>query len=85
MKDDEKKFFRTCFKYISRVVYDRTIIGQFKPRDLLRIINEWLPEKRGLYYLGKWSKLGFYDYGVTIDLGWIYVDKIPDRYKELLK
>ena len=27
--------------------------------------------KRSWYLLGKWSDKGWYDYGVTLDLGWI--------------
>lgn len=84
MKEDEKKFFRLCYRYINHI-RDKVYRGMYSPRDLIRIIEEWLPHKRAWYYLEKWDRLGFYNYGVTLDLGWIEDDKIPERYLELLK
>ena len=30
-----------------------------------------IPEKRVVYLCKKWTALGFYDYGVSADLGWV--------------
>ena len=84
MKEDEIKFFRLCYQYITHI-QDKVYQGKYSPRDLINIIDEWLPHKKAWYYLEKWSKLNFYDYGVTLDLGWIEDEKIPQRYKELIK
>ena len=27
--------------------------------------------KQNLYYLSKWARKGWYDYGVSLDLGWL--------------
>lgn len=83
MKEDEKKFFRLCYRYITHI-RDRVHRGMYFPKDLIRIIDEWMPHKRAWYYLDKWSRLGFYDYGVSLGTGWIVDDKVPDRYLELL-
>lgn len=75
MKEDEIKFFKTMVR-LSNVIY---------PRDIINIIKDFIHYKRCWYLLNKWSGLGFYNYGVTLDLGWIEFDKLPDRYKELLE
>lgn len=75
MKDHEKIFFSLCYG----------LRGIYKPRDVVNILSETIPHKRCWYYLRKWGDLGFYDYGVTEDLGWFYPDKIPPRYKENIK
>lgn len=38
------------------------------PRDL-RPAD--MAPKRAWYLLSKWARLGWYDYGVSIDLGWL--------------
>ena len=86
MKDDEKKFFRLCFEYISHVSATcKFREGRCTPRDLISIIDEWMPHKRAWYYLEKWAGLGFYGYGVTLDLGWLNDELIPQRYMDLLE
>lgn len=83
MKEDEKKFFRLCYRYIrSSNQYN---IKMYTPRELINILDGWLPHKRAWYYLSKWDRLGFYEWGVTEDLGWLILDKIPQRYLDLLK
>jgi len=70
MKDDERWFLRECQKYCpwGRSAYSpmhRT------PRDLISGPEFPMPYKRAWYLLEKWSKKGWYDYGVTLDLGWM--------------
>lgn len=50
-----------------------TAIHQATPGHCVRDIANGLsiPYKQILYYLGKWSKRGWYDYGVSLDLGWL--------------
>ena len=75
MKEDEKKFFITCYKYIKQ---DMSV------RDIINILGEFIHYKRCWYLLEKWTDLGFYNYGVTLDLGWFEDVYMPDRYKQLI-
>lgn len=84
MKDSEKKFFKLCTLFIGNINGDSSLDGEYTPRQLIKILEQWLPPKRALYYLKKWDTLGFYDYGVALDMGWFYLDKIPQRYRDVL-
>lgn len=75
MKDHERIFFALCYN----------LRGTHKPRDVVNMLAETIPHKRCWYYLRKWGNLGFYDYGVTEDLGWFETDKIPQRYLEIVQ
>ena len=75
MKEDEIRFFRTCWKHRAFV----------KPRHIIDIVCEFINYKRCYYLLEKWSRLGFYEWGVNIGLGWFEPDKMPERYKVLLE
>ena len=74
MKEHERIFFALCYKLRYRL----------KPRDIIEALAETIPHKRCWYYLEKWCEKGFYDYGVTLDLGWFYLDKLPLEYRVLL-
>ena len=81
MKEDEKLFFRICIKYghfLFNTVRIREIIGILHDAGVIHYKRCW-------YLLEKWEKLGFYNYGVTSDLGWIYLEKLPERYAALLE
>ncbi len=43
------------------------------------IINNYckIPLKREIYILNKWADKGWYDYGVSLDLGWLTVKEYP--------
>lgn len=75
MKDDEIRFFRTCWRLRHP---DRFV------RDIIYVVRDFIHQKRCWYLLEKWSNLGFYDYGVALDLGWFYPDKLPERYAALV-
>lgn len=81
MKDDEKLFFRIC------VTYRHRAISPVRIREIVNILYDAgvMHYKRCWYLLRKWGNLGFYDYGVTEDLGWFNMDRLPDRYATLLK
>ena len=86
MKEDEIKFFRTMANCGRRMVIEngeRVWIGD-TPRFIINVLGEYINHKRCWYLLEKWSGLGFYNYGVSLDLGWLELDKLPDRYRELL-
>ena len=76
MKKDEIIFFIHC--YILRSGYSVYI------RDVVNYLEDQIPRKRMWYYLDKRSELGFYNYGVTMDLGWFEYDKMPERYRKLI-
>lgn len=38
-------------------------------RELIHRID--IPYKQCWYYLNKWCAKGYYEYGVTLDLGWL--------------
>ena len=86
MKEDEIKFFLTMVKY-GKQMHDPKTYWTFgiEPRALINLLGEFIHHKRCWYLLEKWSRLGFYNYGVSLDLGWLEMDKLPDRYKALLK
>lgn len=76
MKQDEMVFFRTC--YVFTKYYHWCI------RDVVNMFDGIIHHKRCWYLLRKWTRLGFYDYGVCLDLGWFNYYKIPERYEKLL-
>lgn len=85
MKDDEVKFFRTIVKY-GRCEFNGKIDGSYlSVREIMNILGEFINYKRCWYILQKWCGAGFYDYGTTLDLGWIYLNRLPDRYRVLIE
>lgn len=77
MKVDEILFFIYC--YVLRMDYDWNI------RDIVNQFEGVIHHKRCWYLLKKWTRLGFYNYGVTLDLGWFHSPSMmPERYKNIL-
>ena len=74
MKEQEKIFFALCL----------TMRHRYKPRQIIRFLCETIPHKRCWYYLQKWTRLGFYNYGVNLELGWFEMGEIPDRYVRIV-
>jgi len=62
MKEDERKFMIDVLYRCHR---------DFTPRDLINEDGFPMHYKRAWYLLEKWSDKGWYDYGVTSDLGWL--------------
>lgn len=67
MKDDEKQFLIEVYDGLKNNLY---------PRDVIN--NSNLNYKRAWYLLNKWANRNWYDYGVTLDLGWL-----TDKGKEI--
>ncbi len=76
IKEDELWFMSECFKYISdhgrgdednRVFFDRFLT----PRLIININPDRINYKRAWKILEKWDDNGWYEYGVSLDLGWI--------------
>ena len=102
IKPEERKFFRYLIRQIdynddSNVSNMLTCNGTI--RDHANRFSEKynIPYKQLMYYLEKWTNIGLYDYGVSLDLGWFcyinslilgtkfktYSDIIPSRVKRL--
>lgn len=50
-----------------RALWEAVLRGE-KPRQAGRDLG--IPHRRVWYLCAKWSRLGIYEWGVTIDLGW---------------
>lgn len=82
MKPLEQIFFRACANEQKRV-YD---LGQreFSVRDICNIFDRLgFSYKQLMYYVKKWSNKGFYNYGISLDLGWFEFEKLTGEYKQI--
>lgn len=70
MKDDEKKFLQEVFERCRCFCSEHEQDG-CSPRDIINEIGFYMSCKRAWYLLEKWARKGFYDYGVSSDLGWL--------------
>ena len=78
MKVDEIVFFIHC--YVLRMNYGRDI------GDIVNDFEGLIHHKRCRYLLKKWAGLGFYNYGVSLDLGWFESPFfMPERYRTILE
>jgi hypothetical protein len=53
------------------------------PREIINSPNCTINHKRAYYLLEKWCGKGWYDYGVSLDLGWL-TNKGINKAKELI-
>lgn len=74
MKPDEKMFFDRCMAEIT--VHEPYVRRDRKPRDIINEPDFPIHPKRAWFLLDKWAGQGLYDYGVTVDLGWM-TGKLP--------
>lgn len=72
MKPLERVFFMACIMK-SKEMSVRKIIKTF--------CTLGFSENQLLYYVNKWNNRGFYNYGVTIDLGWFEPENFIGEYK----
>ena len=64
IKTDEIYFWNLIKKEL-------TIYREKTVRDVINKKDFSIHYKRAWYLLEKWSRKGWYDYGVSLDLGWI--------------
>jgi len=84
MKPLERIFFMACVNEQIRV-YDLSK-REFSVRDIVNIFTRLgFSYKQLMYYVEKWSNRGFYEYGVSLDLGWFCFDELQGEYKEIYK
>ena len=79
MKPLERIFFMTCVNEQKRVLDISK--REFSVRNIGNIFERLgFSYKQLMYYVQKWSNNGFYDYGVTLDLGWFDFEKLNGEY-----
>lgn len=82
MKPLEEIFFRACVNEQKRKLHscDR----ELSIRTIGNIFERLgFSYKQLMYYVRKWCDRGFYDYGVTLDLGWFEFGKLTGEYKQI--
>jgi len=57
--------------------YPREVIAEMRAKDMIA------SKKQAWATLEKWCDTGGYDYGVSLDLGWLYGDAVFPRQAEL--
>jgi len=70
IKPDELWFLRECWRRVRNHGLPNNGPSE-TPRDLINEVGFPLNHKRAWFLLQKWCDKGWYDYGVTLDLGWI--------------
>jgi len=80
MKDDEIQFLKIVYQRCNQI-----IDGQFVKRERVRdVISEIeIHHKRCWYLLKKWAEKDWYDYGITLDLGWLTPSGV-EKARELI-
>ncbi len=73
MKSDERQFLEQCFHRIVNHYNERPGVW---PREIINEPGFPLHHKRAWYLLEKWDSKGWYEYGVTLDLGWFTAEVI---------
>ena len=71
MREDEKMFLIRVFLEGSRDENNNCRDEYKSPRDIINEEDFFIYYKRAWYLLQKWGSKGWYDYGVTLDLGWL--------------
>ena len=83
MKPLERVFFQACIMSSRLILSDHTIIDRgMTVREITNVFYSLgFPIKRLWRYLEKWAGKGFYNYGVTLDLGWFEEENLTGEYK----
>lgn len=66
MKDDEERLLIAIYNHYTLFLSEQSIRDIIQNSPLIQI-----PYKRCMYILEKWVEKGWYDYGVSLDLGWL--------------
>lgn len=80
MKSLERIFFIACINNCNGFSYKSRLPVRYVVQ-IFALLG--FPRKQLVYYLKKWSRKGFYDYGVNIELGWFEIDKLNSEYKTI--
>lgn len=84
MKPLERIFFQACWKNCTHIDENGVHRGGKFLYDIVRIFTSiGFPQKKLYYYVGKWADLDFYNYGVSIRVGWFEDEKLTGEYKAL--
>lgn len=80
MKDDEQRLLID--------IYNRCHNGYMKKdgisvKELVQEEGFYVHHNRAWFLLGKWSRKGWYEYGVSVRVGWLTPEGI-ERAKELI-
>lgn len=82
MKPLEEIFFRACVNEQKRKLHSSN--RELSIRTIGNIFERLgFSYKQLMYYVRKWCDRGFYDYGVTLDLGWFEFNKLTGEYKQI--
>ena len=82
MKPLERIFFQACVMncWCMKGVMMRDT--EMSVRDVVNFFHSLgFPIKQLMYYLKKWNDYRIYDYGISKDLGWFYIDNFKGEYK----
>ena len=77
MKVDELQFLKIIYDAQIKILGRKKIFDRFwvdikeTPREVINRDSFIMPHKRAWYLLQKWASKGWYDYGTTLDLGWL--------------
>lgn len=82
MKPLEEIFFRACVNEQKRKLPSSN--RELSIRTIGNIFERLgFSYKQLMYYVRKWCDKEFYDYGVTLDLGWFEFGKLTGEYKQI--
>jgi hypothetical protein len=70
MKDDERRFLIWIKNNVGSPYTNPPLTGT-SVRELINRPDFFMNYKRAWYVLGKWADKGWYEYGVSLDLGWL--------------
>jgi hypothetical protein len=68
IKDDERQFWEIMHRRCRKIGHTT---GGEKPRDIINGHDFFIEPKRAWYLLEKWAGRGLYDYGTSLDMGWL--------------
>lgn len=67
------------------LVVELTLKGERHPfKKLCSIYDVIIPRNRLIYYVNKWTDKGFWEFGGSVESGWLLeYTKMPKRYQKL--
>lgn len=71
MRDDEKRFLVDIYTHCTTYYADPPRIGTKNPRVIINEPGFYMHYKRAWYLLEKWCGKDWYEYGTTLDRGWL--------------